>query len=79
LPSGDCFAFAEDNGMIEPLADLGEPVWEGQAVARIYPIGRTGAAPVEINAKISGILAARHFPGLAKPGDCLAVTAVLAD
>ncbi|TIT25406.1 MAG: hypothetical protein E5W76_35625, partial [Mesorhizobium sp.] len=42
MPSGDCFAFAEDDGMIETMVDLGEPVEEGQVVARIHGIGRTG-------------------------------------
>ncbi|WP_376767751.1 N(2)-acetyl-L-2,4-diaminobutanoate deacetylase DoeB [Mesorhizobium zhangyense] len=79
MPSGDCFSFAEDEGMIEPLVDLGEAVEAGQVVARIHPIGRTGQAPAEIKAKLSGILTARHFPGLVKPGDCAAVVAVLVD
>lgn len=77
MPSGDCFAFAEDEGMIETMADLGDPVTKGQIIARIHPVGRTGAAPAEIRAKMDGILAARHFPGLVKPGDCVAVAGVI--
>jgi N2-acetyl-L-2,4-diaminobutanoate deacetylase len=77
MPSGDCFSFAEDEGMIEPLVDLGESVKPGEPVARIHPVGRTGQAPAEILAKLPGILAARHFPGLVKPGDCVAVVAVV--
>ena len=77
MPSGDCFAFAEDDGMIETMVDLGEPVEEGQVVARIYPFGRTGLAPQEIRARMSGLLAARHFPGLVKAGDCVSVMGVL--
>ncbi|EJN04884.1 N(2)-acetyl-L-2,4-diaminobutanoate deacetylase DoeB [Phyllobacterium sp. YR531] len=73
MPSGDCFSFAEDTGLIETMIDLGDPVRDGQLIARIYPIGRTGVAPAEIRAKLTGILAARHFPGLVKPGDCVAV------
>lgn len=73
MPSGDCFSFAEDAGLIETMVDLGEAVQEGQLIAQIYPIGRTGAAPAEIRARITGVLAARHFPGLVKPGDCVAV------
>lgn len=73
MPSGDCFAFAEDDGMIETVVDLGEKVEEGQAVARIHPTGRTGQIPREINARMSGLLAARHFPGLVKAGDCVSV------
>ncbi|WP_331375883.1 N(2)-acetyl-L-2,4-diaminobutanoate deacetylase DoeB [Sinorhizobium chiapasense] len=76
MPDGDCFLFAEDGGLIEPLVDLGEKVRKGDAVARIYPIGRTGADAVTIKAKMDGLLAARHFPGLVKPGDCVAVVAV---
>lgn len=77
MPSGDCFSFAEDDGMIEPLVDLGEVVEAGQTVARIHAVGRTGVQPIEIKAKLSGILAARHFPGLVKAGDCVSVVAVI--
>ena len=45
MPSGDCFSFAEDDGMIETMIDLGEPAEDGQVLARIHAIGRTGAAP----------------------------------
>lgn len=76
MPSGDCFCFAEEDGLIETMVDLGEPVREGQVVACIHQIGRTGATPQEIRAKLSGILTARHFPGLVKAGDCASVVAV---
>jgi N-alpha-acetyl-L-2,4-diaminobutyrate deacetylase len=79
MPSGDCFCFAEDDGLIEMMIDLGEPVREGDVLARIHAIGRTGIAPIEIRARLSGILAARHFPGLVKAGDCTAVIAVPTD
>lgn len=79
MPSGDCFAFAEDDGMIETMVDLGDAVKVGQVIARIHSIGRTGTAPAEIRAKLTGLLAARHFPGLVKPGDCVAVVAVRQD
>ena len=77
MPDGNCFSFAEDGGLIEPLVDLGDTVKTGDAVARIYPVGRTGIAPQEIRAKMDGILAARHFPGLVKPGDCVSVVAAV--
>lgn len=76
MPSGDCFSFAEDDGLVEPLVDLGEPVEQGQVVARVHAGARTGVAPAEIRASLSGLLAARHFPGLIKTGDCAAVVAV---
>ncbi|WP_379062598.1 N(2)-acetyl-L-2,4-diaminobutanoate deacetylase DoeB [Mesorhizobium sp. UC22_110] len=76
MPSGDCFCFAEEDGMIETMVDLGEPIEAGAVVARIHSTGRTGQAPQEIRAKISGLLTARHFPGLVKAGDCVSVVAV---
>ena len=76
MPSGDCFSFSEGEGLIEPLVDLGEPVRPGQVLAQIYPADRTGQAPARIAAQLAGILVARHFPGLVKAGDCLAVVAV---
>lgn len=79
MPSGDCFSFAQHDGMIEPMVDLGGLVEEGQVIARIHDITRTGAEVHEIRAKLSGMLAARHFPGLVKAGDCVAVVAVILD
>jgi N-alpha-acetyl-L-2,4-diaminobutyrate deacetylase len=75
MPSSDCFGFSEEEGLVEFLKDLGDPVAKGEVVARIYPIGHTGRAPFEHKAALDGLLAARHFPGLVKAGDCLAVVA----
>jgi N-alpha-acetyl-L-2,4-diaminobutyrate deacetylase len=77
MPSGDCFAFAEYDGMIEPMVDLGEMIRFGQVIARIHAIGVTGVAPQEIRSRMDGILVARHFQGLVKSGDCAAVMAVV--
>lgn len=76
MPDGDCFVFAEDGGLVEFLADLGDTVTRGQTIARIWPTGRTGVAPIELASRMDGILTARHFPGIIKPGDCAAVVAV---
>jgi N-alpha-acetyl-L-2,4-diaminobutyrate deacetylase len=76
MPSSDCFVFSEDDGLIEPRVDLGGKVREGDELARIWPVDRTGKAPQICRAKMDGLLVARHFPGLIKIGDCLAVTAV---
>ncbi|MEO1112919.1 MAG: N(2)-acetyl-L-2,4-diaminobutanoate deacetylase DoeB [Pseudomonadota bacterium] len=77
MPDGDCFVFSESDGMIEPLVDLGADVTKGDVVARVWATGRTGLAPTDYRAARSGILMARHFPGLIKSGDCLAVVAVV--
>ena len=76
MPDENCFVFSEDDGMIEPIVDLGDTVNEGDMVARIWPVDRTGKPPVNYHARRAGILASRHFPGLVKSGDCLAVIGV---
>lgn len=75
MPGEDCFHFATRDGLIHPLADLGDRVHAGQPIARIWPPDRTGTAPVEVPANRDGVIAARHFPGLVQCGDCLAVIA----
>jgi N-alpha-acetyl-L-2,4-diaminobutyrate deacetylase len=76
MPSSDCFTFADADGMLEPTRDLGDPVRKGDTIARIWPLDRTGKAPADYKSVLDGILIARHFPGLAQSGDCLAVVGV---
>ena len=77
MPSSDCFTFAEDEGLIAFAVDLGDPVRNGEVIARVYPAGKTGLAPIEYRAAMDGVLAARHVPGLIKAGDCLSVIATV--
>jgi N-alpha-acetyl-L-2,4-diaminobutyrate deacetylase len=78
MPDDRCFVFSEMDGLLEPVIDLGNSVNEGDVIARIWPMDRTGVAPVDYSARLDGILCARHFPGLVKAGDCMAVVAVVA-
>lgn len=75
MPDGECFMASEHDGLLEMCRDLGEEVSKGEVIARVHDIKRTGAAPVEYRARRSGLLAARHFPGLVQCGDTLAVVA----
>jgi N-alpha-acetyl-L-2,4-diaminobutyrate deacetylase len=75
MPGGECFTFSEQDGLIEPCVELGQPVRKGDVLARVWPSDRTGAQPAQYRAAIDGLLAGRHFPGLVKMGDCIAVTA----
>lgn len=79
IPDSDCFTFADQDGLIEPMIDLGEPVKKGQLLARIWPKDRVGSIPHDYVSKYDGILAGRHFPGLVKLGDCIAVVALERD
>lgn len=76
MPDGDCFVFSEVEGLIEITVELGAPVRRDDVLARVYPITRTGLAPSEHRSRMDGMLVARHFPGLVKAGDCIAVIAV---
>jgi N2-acetyl-L-2,4-diaminobutanoate deacetylase len=76
MPDGDCFTFSEHDGLFEICADLGANVKKGDLLAKVWPVDRTGVAPVAYRAKMDGLLTARHFPGLIKSGDCMLVIAV---
>jgi N-alpha-acetyl-L-2,4-diaminobutyrate deacetylase len=76
MPDADCFLFAETAGLIEYMLELGDSVRLGQPVARIWSSDRTGVAPVECYARRSGILTARHVPGLVKMGDFVSLIAI---
>jgi len=76
--SGDgCFITCESRGLLEMCIDLGDPVKEGDVVARVHDVHRTGGTPDEYRAQTSGILAGRHFPGLVDMGDSLGVIGTL--
>ncbi len=75
MPDNDCFTFSEQDGLIEPRIDLGQTVRKGDVVAQVWPADRTGVPPIQYRAGMDGLLTARHFPGLVKSGDCVAVTA----
>ncbi len=79
MPDGDCYVASMHDGLLEMCADLGDTVNAGEVVGRVYDVTRTGSAPIEYRAGRSGILAARHFPGLIGCGDTLAVVADVVD
>ena len=59
--------------------DLGAEVKNGEMIALVHGIERTGTQPVEYKATIDGVLAGRHYPSLTQPGDNLAVIAIRAE
>jgi N-alpha-acetyl-L-2,4-diaminobutyrate deacetylase len=79
MPSGDCYVTCESEGLLELSVDLGQEVRRGQVIARVHSCDRTGVAPQEYRAKLDGILAGRHFPGLIGGGDTLGVVASRVD
>lgn len=76
MPDARCFVTSEHGGMLEFLVDLGGRVSEGDVIARVYDLERSGWRPVEYTANRDGVVAGRHYPGLVQSGDTLAVIAV---
>ena len=66
----------EDGISIPVPVSKQDTVKEGQLVAKVHNIERTGLDPVEYFAGINGIYTGRHFPGLVVNGDFLGVIAV---
>ncbi|MFA7578820.1 N(2)-acetyl-L-2,4-diaminobutanoate deacetylase DoeB [Castellaniella sp.] len=79
MPDGACYTLCEHDGLLEMVRNLGDIVQQGELIARVYDISRTGVPEKRYHAGRDGILAARHFPGLIKSGDTLAVIASMAD
>ncbi len=77
MPDEDCYIFSTQEGLLEPMIDLGSKVGQGDVIAHIWPLDRTGISPVAYPASRAGILAGRHFPGLVQPGDCIGVIGVI--
>ncbi len=75
MQQDNAYVFAEHNGLIEPCVDLGDPVKEGDLLARVYNTERTAGKPIEYHAGSDGIILGRHFPSLIKAGDFMNVIA----
>ena len=75
-PDHRSFVTSEHSGLLEMCVDLGAEVKNGEVIALVHDIDRTGTQPVEYKATIDGVLAGRHYPSLTQPGDNLAVIAI---
>ncbi len=75
-PDGKSYTISDETGLFEMVVNLGDSVEEGQLLGRIHSIEKTEIPPSLYFAHRSGELIGRHYPGLARPGDCLAVIAI---
>ncbi|MCM2129980.1 N(2)-acetyl-L-2,4-diaminobutanoate deacetylase DoeB [Larsenimonas rhizosphaerae] len=73
MPDASCYVQSEHAGLLEMTCALGGQVRQGEVVARIYDITRTGTDPVEYHAGRDGIVLARRFPARVNMGDTLVV------
>ncbi|WP_284455678.1 N(2)-acetyl-L-2,4-diaminobutanoate deacetylase DoeB [Alloalcanivorax xenomutans] len=77
IPDNDHYLQSENAGLLEFCVGLGDEIRAGDLIARIYGMERTGAAPVEYRAPVSGILIGRRHPARVAMGDTFAVLAVV--
>ena len=75
IPEDGAYLISNDEGILDWLIELGDPIRPGQVVARVFNTVKLGATPIDIAATIDGVLAMRHFPGLIKMGDAIAMQA----
>ena len=69
------FQVADNEGILEMCADLGDWLAAGAPIARIHDIHRPGLEPVLYRANIDGLLIGQHHSGLIGHGDCIAIQA----
>jgi N-alpha-acetyl-L-2,4-diaminobutyrate deacetylase len=79
MPDGRCYTRAEASGLVEWMKDLGDEVQEGDVIARVHDVERTGSDPVDHVAGVGGLFMGRHFPGIVAFGDTLGVIGVTVD
>jgi len=67
----DYFVYAPDNGLFEPLVELGDTVRAGQPAARIHLPETPWAEPVTAHFAHDGFVLCKRIPGRTMRGDCL--------
>ncbi len=67
----DMYVYAPENGVFEPLVELGDTVAVGTPAARIHMPETPWLPPVEIAFKAAGIVMCKRIPARTKRGDCL--------
>ncbi|RUR33767.1 N(2)-acetyl-L-2,4-diaminobutanoate deacetylase DoeB [Vreelandella nanhaiensis] len=75
MPDARCYVQSQHSGVLELCVALGDTVTQGQVLAYVYDMTRTGSEPVAYRAERGGILMARRAPALVNMGDTIAVIA----
>ncbi|MFT5446584.1 MAG: N-alpha-acetyl-L-2,4-diaminobutyrate deacetylase [Gammaproteobacteria bacterium] len=79
VPEQGGYIISTSDGLIDWLVSPGDLIRVGQPIARVHDPVRLGTAPTEYEATLDGILAMKHFPGLVKMGDAIAMQAQVVD
>jgi N-alpha-acetyl-L-2,4-diaminobutyrate deacetylase len=79
VPLEGAYITSDSDGLIEWVVTLGDPISEGQVIARVHDPVHLGTPPRDYHATMDGILAMRHFPGIVRLGDSIAMQATTVD
>jgi predicted deacylase len=67
----DYYVYTPENGLFEPLVELGDMVTKGQPAARIHFPETPWAEPVTAHFARDGFVLCKRIPGRTMRGDCL--------
>lgn len=73
IPHEDCFVDAHENGLYEPVVELGQDVKEGETIGQIHFLPNLRRKPKLVKSPYEGVVIAKRFPGRVEMGDCIAV------
>ncbi|MEO7243229.1 MAG: succinylglutamate desuccinylase/aspartoacylase family protein [Variovorax sp.] len=71
VSADDCYVYASEAGLFEPLVDVGTEVQAGQPAARIHCAHTPWRAPVTLSFALSGLVLCKRAPVPCERGDCL--------
>jgi predicted deacylase len=67
----ESFCYASEDGLFEPLVELGDEVVKGQLAARIHTPETPWRTPAEVHFDAAGLVVCKRVPGRTERGDCL--------
>jgi predicted deacylase len=67
----DFYEYASEDGLFEPLVDIGAEVEQGQAAARVHFHRTPWREPLTLHFQRAGIVLCKRVPALCERGDCL--------
>lgn len=79
MAEANCYLQSQHHGILEMHKSLGDWVRNGECIASIHSLERTGVKEIDYYAQRDGVLAARRHPALVNMGDTIAVIAEAID
>lgn len=75
VPGSEGYILSDDDGVFEPISELGMQVKAGDIAGRIHFLRSPAREPIILHHPIDGIVFAKRQPGRVRPGNCCFVLA----